>query len=134
MRTIIAPELPPGVCCITARGDGVLIDSERQDNYGNRLYVHEEFIREAAALIGCLAPAEAEKLRAEVGVHAAANAELELIATDYELLRKAIGVLLQHGGTLDSKGRYQLPGISADERVRLAVLTVDQPELEGMPA
>lgn len=116
MKLVEQAEFSPGACVLSDSSEGPFIDSERFDNFGNRLYACRGFVLEGAELLGALSVEHAAELRAALARSQAEIERLQGVEAQLAELQHALTTTLHHGGTIDGRGKIHVKGLSAAQR------------------
>lgn len=100
MRLVEHAEHVPGCCCLTNTATGPFIDTERQDEYGNRLYVSVQFATEMGRALGLVMGTELEQA---VAGEAAAKLRADEAEDTLDRLRAAVRTTLVEGAVIKER-------------------------------
>lgn len=113
MRLVDAATFAPG-CCVLGGGHEKLVDFERTmpairrdapmfDQEGDRMYVSQQMIADAARLMGFKGPGEQAELERKLAAAAARVKQLEDVEGELADLRAAVRATLDAGATVDQR-------------------------------
>lgn len=113
MRLVDTAQFAPG-CCVLGGGHEKLVDFERAmpairrdaplfDQEGDRMYVAQQFIADAARLMGFKGPEEVGKLEAELREQRVRLLELDEVREQLSTLRRAVRTTLDAGAVVDQR-------------------------------
>ncbi len=126
MRLVEAAQYAPG-CCVLGGGHEKLVDFERtmplihRDNpmfnaEGDRMYVAQQFIADAARLMGFAGPEEVAKLQARIKELSHKSVRLAQVEDELVELKRSVAVTLQAGAVVDKRTGEIKPRLASGQK------------------
>jgi hypothetical protein len=108
MQIVDSAILHPGVCAATGSAKGPFLDTQREDDYGNRIYLRVDWLREAGVFVGLGDP---DRIREQGRRIAELTERVEELAEAEELLhdlRRSVRKTLLAGAVEVKDGNREL--------------------------
>lgn len=105
MQVVPDAIFPPNVCCCCSTHLGPLVDTLREDQYGNRLYFCWRCVTGMAETIGMFGAEEATRLQCAIAAVSAENDHLAAIREEFEQLSRSVRMTLTHGPSYGRDGK-----------------------------